>query len=110
MPRLLRLCCLLLVAWMAAAPAAAGPLDDAKAGGQVGERADGYLGVVGDAPPPVRALVDDINAKRRAEYQEIARRNGTRLSEVENIVGTRLIQQSPRGSYVMGADGRWIRK
>ena len=36
--------------------------------GQVGEQADGYLGLVGSAPAALRAQVDAVNIKRRAYY------------------------------------------
>ena len=48
-------------------------LDDAKRTGSVGERPDGYLGAVDeDAGAEVKALVEEINGKRRERYREIA--------------------------------------
>jgi hypothetical protein len=96
---------------MIAGGADAGALDDAKAAGFVGERADGYLGVVdGAAPGAVKALAADINAKRRAKYQGIADANGTSLQAVEAIVGNKLIERAQPGQYVMDATGRWVPK
>ena len=40
----------------------------ARAAGQVGEKIDGYLGVVGGGTPALQAVVNDINIKRRALY------------------------------------------
>ena len=61
----------------AALPAAAQSLDQAKAAGQVGERIDGYVGVVdANAPGDIRALVDQVNAERQAKYAEIAAERG----------------------------------
>ena len=58
-------------------PAVAASLDQAKAAGQVGERIDGYVGVVdANAPADVRAMVDQINAERQAKYKEIADKQG----------------------------------
>lgn len=89
----------------------AGALEDAKAAGYVGERPDGYLGVVTpNAPASARNLVKDINAKRRAHYTAIAKKNGTSVAAVEAIVGAKLVKGSPPGTYVMDARGSWIRK
>jgi uncharacterized protein YdbL (DUF1318 family) len=66
----------LVVAGMAvAAPALAQrdpAYDAARRAGQVGEKMDGYLGVVGDQSAAVRTLVSDINIRRRANYAERA--------------------------------------
>lgn len=92
-------------------PALADALDDAKAAGFLGERPDGYLGLVKpSAPASARSLMNSINAKRRARYGEIATKNKTSLQAVEAIVGSKLINKAPRGTYVMDASGAWIRK
>ena len=93
-----------------AGPVDAGPLDEAKAAGWVGERPDGYLGVVPGAPGHVPGLVQDINAKRRAKYQGIAEANGTSLASVEAVVGEKLIARAMPGEIVMNASGQWVRK
>lgn len=93
-----------------AVPAGAQSLDSVKAQGLVGERADGLLGFVGDPPAGVRQLVNAINDRRLAEYQEIARRTGTSLPAVQAIAGEKAIAASPPGTFVMGASGGWRRK
>jgi uncharacterized protein len=101
----------LLALSLLAAPAHADALDDAKAAGQVGERIDGYLGVVdANAPASVRALVDQINARREAKYKEIADKQGAPVAAVAQITGKRLIERAPAGQYVLGADGQWRQK
>jgi hypothetical protein len=107
----IRLIGFLLVAVLLAAPIArADELDSAKAAGQVGERADGYLGVVGNAPPGVSGLVNEVNAKRKAKYGEIAKQNGTAVDAVAALMGQKLIERAPSGQMVMGSDGRWVKK
>jgi uncharacterized protein YdbL (DUF1318 family) len=98
--------------FVAVAPSAtADELDSAKAAGQVGERPDGYLGVVTPgAPPAVAKLVTDVNAKRKAKYAEIAKQNGTAVEAVAALMGEKLIERTPAGQYVMGANGRWGKK
>lgn len=102
---------LVLVALALPAPAAALDLEAAKAKGLVGEKADGYLGVVAaSAPADVRALADSVNAKRRAKYEEIARKNGTPVDAVAALAGEKLVARAPAGQWVTDAGGNWRRK
>ena len=94
-----------------AAPARAASLDQAKEAGQVGERIDGYVGVVdANAPADVRAMVDQINGERKTKYQEIADKQKAPLAAVAQIAGKKLIERTPAGQYVLGADGQWRKK
>ena len=84
----------------------AGPLDDAKSQGLVGEQSDGYLGAVsGDGS--VQGLINDINAKRKAKYEEIAKKRGAPTEAVAQIAGKKLVERTPAGQYVRGSDGQW---
>jgi len=102
----------LLCAALAAPIAAAGGLDEAKAAGWVGERPNGYLGIVPTANPPAsaQALVEDINRRRHAHYLEIAQREGTDVDVVAALAGKKLIERTPAGHYVMNAAGQWVMK
>lgn len=98
---------------IAAPTASAGDpvIDAAKAAGIVGERADGYLGLVtGEAEASVRRKVNEINAKRRALYERLAEQTGTTVAEVGIITGEKQFAQTVSGHYLMGADGRWTPK
>jgi uncharacterized protein YdbL (DUF1318 family) len=79
----------------------------AKAAGQVGERPDGLLGAV---VPQAQALVDQINAQRKARYQQIAQSNGTSVDKVQAVAGQQLIERTPPGQFVMTTAGKWVRK
>jgi uncharacterized protein len=86
-------------------------LASAKREGLLGERIDGYVGVVrADAPANIRALADDINARRRQEYARIAEREGIEVQAVAQLAGERLIERAGRGEWVVGADGQWRQK
>jgi len=104
----------LAVAMVVSAPmASAGDpvIDAAKAAGIVGERADGYLGLVtGDAEPNVRRRVNEINGKRRALYERLARETGTTVEQVGIITGEKQYAQTVSGQFFMGADGHWVAK
>ena len=106
-----RLIGFLLVAVLLAAPIArADELDAAKTAGHVGERADGYVGATPNAPPDVSGIVNEVNAKRKAKYAEIAQKNGTAVDAVAAIAGQKLIERAPAGQMVMGSDGKWVKK
>jgi uncharacterized protein YdbL (DUF1318 family) len=90
--------------------ARADALDAARQAGQVGERADGMVGVVGQASPQLAQSVAAINAQRLATYKDIAQRTGTSLDAVEAQAGQKLIAATPSGQFVMDASGQWRRK
>lgn len=110
-PRLRRLVAIGLTAMLAlvAAPAAfADALNDAKAKGSVGERPDGYLGLVSaNAPADAKALVSSINAKRKQHYAKIAASEGIDTAAVAARAGAKLRERAQPGHYVMGANGSW---
>lgn len=95
--------------WVTPAIVYALDLEQAKAQGLVGEQPDGYLGVV-KATPEVVALVADINKKRRAAYEDIARKNGITVEQVAVLAGEKAIARTAQGSFIRTPDGRWIRK
>jgi len=93
------------------APSWAISLQDAKAQGLVGEQPNGYLDLVkADAAADVKALMHDINAARKKEYQSIAQRNKTELSVVEALAGKKAIDMTPPGQYVKLPSGQWTKK
>lgn len=86
-------------------------LAEAKEAGWIGERPNGYLGLVKpDTPNNIKKLVQDINAKRRARYLEIAKKNGTKLEAIQAIVGAKLIKRARPSDYIMNSAGKWIKK
>ena len=105
-----RIGALIAVLLAVAVPAAALDLDAAKAQGLIGERPDGYVEVVdGGAPQDVQALAKNVNAKRRAAYEKVARQNGAPVADVAKIAGKKLIDGARSGTYVK-IDGSWVRK
>lgn len=92
-------------------PAQAQSLADAKRDGLVGERPDGYLGLVTtDAPGSIQALVNRVNAERRQSYAEIAERTGTSARQVGTLAGEKLIAAAAPGSFFMTTQGQWVRR
>ena len=93
-----------------ALPAVAADLNSAKSEGLIGEREDGYLGFVVTEPgSDVVALVEDVNAKRKAQYARIAAKNGIQTAQVEALAGKKAMEKTAPGGYVFSG-GRWVRK
>jgi len=94
-----------------AAGVAAGPLDDARARGWLGERPDGYLGLVDPkAPASAKALMDSVNAKRRDLYAKRAAAAGVRIADYQAIAAEEIFAKLPAGVFVMDGSGRWTKK
>ena len=88
----------------------AADLNQAKRDGLIGERADGYLGLVVDsAPADVVALVADVNERRRAEYERIAKQNELALAQVQALAGKKTIEKTRAGEWIF-VNGTWRRK
>ena len=80
----------------------------ARSAGQVGEKMDGYLGVVGSGNAQLRAMVDDINIRRRAVYAEQAQAKGATLEEYAFTAGCLAISRTEPGEmYVAYSNGQW---
>lgn len=86
-------------------------LEEAKASGLVGEKSDGYIGLVqGSAPTAIEQLVEDVNRQRRERYEQIARENGITISQVAQLAYARAVEATRSGNYIEDANGRWVRK
>jgi uncharacterized protein YdbL (DUF1318 family) len=103
----------LLWTWLLLLPLTAWALtlDEAKEQGLVGEDASGYIAAVSASPSKeVKALVDDINARRRTEYEKIAAANGITVADVEKLAGKKAIEKSPAGDYIRLPGESWRKK
>ena len=79
----------------------------ARAAGQVGEKIDGYLGVVGAGTPALQAIVNDINIKRRALYAQKAQAANATLDEYALTAGCQAILATKPGEKYQAPDGSW---
>jgi uncharacterized protein YdbL (DUF1318 family) len=98
----------LLIASAAAAQTPA--LDAARASGAVGERYDGYLGVVTAVSGAVRSQVTTINIQRRSLYSNLAARKGVSPQDVGITAGCQLLARVSVGEAYMWDDGAWRRR
>jgi uncharacterized protein YdbL (DUF1318 family) len=103
---------LALAAFAFAPAASAGDpvIDAAISSGTVGERIDGYLGVVGTADATTVRKVQDINNRRRAVYEQTARDNNTTVQIVAQLAGEKLIAKLEPGQFYMDDSGVWQSK
>ena len=79
----------------------------ARASGKVGEKMDGYLGIVGGADAALRRLVDDLNIKRRAVFADKAKAANATLEEYAFTAGCIAIARTAPGEKYQAPDGSW---
>ena len=79
----------------------------ARAAGQVGEKVDGYLGYVTPPTPPLKAVIDELNNKRKAVYADKAVAAKATVEEYALTSGCLLISQTVPGEKYQGPDGSW---
>ena len=103
---------LLLLALMAAAPAAAQTpaVDAARVAGAVGERYDGYVGVAAPVSAAVRSQLTSINIQRRSLYSRLAASKGASPRDVGITAGCQLLARVSVGEAYMLGDGVWRRR
>lgn len=93
------------------APASAQQRDpayaDARAKGEVGEKADGYLGFPVPPNTSVKRMAEDINIKRKNIYAEKAQANAATVEEYAFTAGCLAILRTVAGEKYQAPDGTW---
>jgi uncharacterized protein YdbL (DUF1318 family) len=90
--------------------AGAQSLDDLRASGAIGERYDGYV-VVRDANAAgANKVAKEVNAKRRALYEERAAAQGVKPADVGLVYAGQIMKQAPGGTWFQDANGNWRQK
>ena len=90
-----------------AAPVFAQDYNAAKAAGLIGEKPDGYVGIVGSGSPELRRMVDDTNIKRKAVYAEKAQAERATVEEYAFTSGCLLIARTSPGMKYQTPGGTW---
>jgi len=86
-------------------------LDELRKAGAIGERYDGLAVVhATGADSTVKALVDEVNTKRRKIYEEQAKKEGAPVTEVGKVYAAQIAAKAPSGSWFLGEDGKWVQK
>jgi hypothetical protein len=78
--------------------------------GQVGERYDGYLGIVGARSPELGRAVSAVNIQRRKLYTDLSTRRNVTTELVGMATACQLLSQLPVGEAYMLTDGAWRRR
>ncbi len=100
-----------MILLLASATAWAIDIHTAKDQGLVGEARTGYIAAVKTpANAEVQALIRDVNAKRRAQFERTASRTNTTLAQVSNRFYELAVQRTASGHYYQDAQGRWMKK
>ena len=85
-------------------------LNGAKSQKLVGEKNNGYLGLIVSGNTEAAALISDINRKRKAKYQSIANKQKTKLANIEKIAGEKLTGKAKSaGQAYQDANGNWVK-
>jgi len=86
-------------------------IKDAKAQGLVGEANSGYLAAVASpASAEVRALIADVNEKRREQFERAAQETGATVAQVAHRFYELAVQKTMAGHYYQDAGGAWRKK
>ncbi len=91
-------------------------LDEARAQGLVGEDWTGYIAAVSPNPSAdVQALVAEVNAKRRAVYEKIAKETATpkdpvTADDVAKVGAPKVFDKAAPGTYIRLQGEPWKKK
>lgn len=100
----------LLTAMLLSLSAWALDLSSAKSQKLVGEKNNGYLGLLVSSNTDAAALISQINSKRKAKYQQIANKQKTKLANIEDIAGEKLTAKAKAaGQAYQDANGNWVK-
>lgn len=84
---------------------------DAKEQGLVGEANTGLIAAVhSPASAEVRALIAEVNGKRKAQFKQTATRTGATPAQVAHRFYELAIQRTAPGNYYQDANGKWKKK
>ena len=105
-----------LLAFLSLAVPASAPAQDpaailaARRAGLIGERYDGYVGLVSPgASAELRRQVAALNIRRRSLYSSLAARRGVSPEEVGITAACSLLRRVGVGEYYLPGQGGWTR-
>ena len=83
-------------------------VETARAAGQVGEQADGYLGFPKPPSSALKSAVDAINIKRRAVYTDLAAKRNVTVQEAAGATACQLLtSRVGSGQMYRTTSGAW---
>lgn len=86
-------------------------LTEVKGQGLVGEGNNGYLSYVTGSPTKeLKALVTNINNKRKAKFTSVAQKSGATTEQVALRFYERAKTATKSGNFYQNASGNWVKK
>ena len=86
-------------------------IHSAKEQGLVGEATSGYLvAVKKPASAEVQALISEVNAKRKVEFEKAAAKSGATMEQVRYRFYQLAVQKTASGRYYQDDTGTWKKK
>ena len=85
-------------------------LNEARDKGMLGENASGYVELTPRGDASAQAVMDEVNSKRKAKYQSIAKQQKTGLANIEKIAGEKITGKLPAGQFYKDTSGKWNKK
>lgn len=82
--------------------------EEARRDGIVGEKPDGYLGLVVPPSPELRRVIQDIQIKRKALYVEEAKAHRVTVDEYAFTAGCQAIARTLPGEKYQNPNGIWL--
>lgn len=79
----------------------------ARTNGQIGEKTDGYLGVIGTQSGSIEALTSKINILRKQVYTKTAVSQGISIEKAAFLGGCKNIERTSVGEKYQAPDGTW---
>lgn len=96
----------LILATLAAMPVWADSLESLRASGAIGESYNGYVVA---REPGAQEEAEEINAKRRAIYQQKATAQGIDIDQVAKVYAAEIMRTVPPGTWIQ-TNGQWKKK
>ncbi|AOG01946.1 MULTISPECIES: YdbL family protein [Blastomonas] len=79
----------------------------ARENGSIGEKPDGYLGIVSGGDGQLQRMVSDINLKRKQVYTDRASAEGSTVEQFAFTAGCNTISRTKPGEKYQAPDGSW---
>lgn len=79
----------------------------ARENGSIGEKPDGYLGIVSGGDAQLQRMVSDINLKRKQVYTDRASAEGSTVEQFAFTAGCNTISRTRPGEKYQAPDGSW---
>jgi|TARA_B110001454_G_scaffold118776_1_gene110881 uncharacterized protein YdbL (DUF1318 family) len=85
-------------------------LDEAREKGMLGENASGYVEITPRGNADAKAVMEEVNTKRKAKYQAIANEQNIAIEKIEKIAGEKITEKLSTGQFYKDINGKWNKK